>query len=88
MMDILRKRNAEHIRVFGGGGGVIIPVEIKELMDYGVNRIYSPEDGREMGLEGMIADMLHRADFNVLETEGFSDPTSLETGTFLLWHEH
>ena len=49
MIDLLRQNNAEHIRVFGGGGGVIIPREIKELMDYGVCRIYSPEDGREMG---------------------------------------
>ncbi len=46
MIDLLRQNNAEHIRVFGGGGGVIIPREIKELMDYGVCRIYSPEDGR------------------------------------------
>ena len=64
MIDLLRQNNAEQIRVFGGGGGVIIPKEIKELMDYGVCRIYSPEDGREMGLEGMIADMLKKSDFS------------------------
>ncbi|HEY5701076.1 MAG TPA: cobalamin-dependent protein, partial [Gammaproteobacteria bacterium] len=58
MVDMLRERGGEHIRVFGGGGGVIIPAEIRELHDYGVARIYAPEDGQRMGLAGMIDDML------------------------------
>ena len=64
MVDLLRQRGGEHIRVFGGGGGVIVPAEIKELQDYGVARIYSPEDGQKMGLQGMINDMLARCDFS------------------------
>src|SRR5258708_5561087 len=64
MVDLLRERGGEHIRVFGGGGGVIVPAEIKELQDYGVARIYAPEDGQKMGLQGMINDMLPRFDFN------------------------
>ncbi|HWM42347.1 MAG TPA: fused isobutyryl-CoA mutase/GTPase IcmF [Burkholderiales bacterium] len=65
MLDLLRAQGGEHIRVFGGGGGVIVPAEIKELQDYGVARIYSPEDGQRMGLQGMINDMLARCDFDV-----------------------
>ena len=61
MVDMLRQRGGEHIRVFGGGGGVIVPEEIKALHAYGVNRIYSPHDGQKLGLEGMIKDMLARA---------------------------
>ena len=49
MYDLLKERGASHIKIFGGGGGVILPSEIKELMDYGICRIYSPDDGREMG---------------------------------------
>ena len=60
MVDMLRERGAGHIQVFGGGGGVIIPSEIKELHAYGVSRIYSPEDGQTMGLQGMIDDIMHR----------------------------
>ena len=60
MIDLLRERGAGHVKVFGGGGGVIVPAEIKELQDYGVARIYSPEDGQRMGLQGMINDMLAR----------------------------
>ena len=61
MIDLLAKRGRPDIKVFGGGGGVIVAAEIKELQDYGVARVYSPEDGREMGLDGMIADMMKRA---------------------------
>ena len=61
MVDMLSERGASHIQVFGGGGGVIIPEEIAELHDYGVARIYSPEDGQKLGLRGMIEDMLARA---------------------------
>ena len=64
MVDILRQRGAAHIKVFGGGGGVIVPEEIKELHDYGVSRIYSPEDGQLIGLQGMIDDMLSRCNFD------------------------
>ncbi|MRG86229.1 fused isobutyryl-CoA mutase/GTPase IcmF [Salinibacillus xinjiangensis] len=62
MVDLLRERGSGHIRVYGGGGGVIIPREIKELHDYGVARIFSPENGRELGLQGMINTMLEECD--------------------------
>lgn len=62
MYDLLQERGAGHIKIFGGGGGVILPEEIKELMDYGIERIYSPDDGREMGLQGMINDLVQRSD--------------------------
>ncbi len=61
--DLLREKGAPQIKIFGGGGGVILPEEIKELMDYGIDRIYSPDDGREMGLQGMINDLVQRSDF-------------------------
>lgn len=63
MFDLLKEKNAEHIKIFGGGGGVILPEEIKELMEYGITRIYSPDDGRELGLQGMINDLVEKADF-------------------------
>ena len=63
MHDLLHEKGAGHIQIFGGGGGVILPEEIKDLMDYGIGRIYSPDDGRELGLQGMINDMVHRSDF-------------------------
>ena len=62
MVDLLRERGGEHIQVFGGGGGVIVPPEIRELHAYGVTRIYSPEDGQRMGLQGMIGEMIMRCD--------------------------
>ncbi|AEG92095.1 fused isobutyryl-CoA mutase/GTPase IcmF [Ramlibacter tataouinensis] len=62
MVDLLRQRGGEHIQVFGGGGGVIVPAEIRELQAYGVTRIYSPEDGQRMGLQGMIGEMVMRCD--------------------------
>ena len=65
MVDLLRQRGGEHIQVFGGGGGVIVPAEIRELHDYGVTRIYSPEDGQRMGLQGMIGEMIMRCDHDV-----------------------
>ena len=63
MYDLLKEAGCEHIKIFGGGGGVILPEEIKELMDYGITRIYSPDDGRELGLQGMINDLVKQADF-------------------------
>ncbi|MEO7853899.1 MAG: fused isobutyryl-CoA mutase/GTPase IcmF [Rubrivivax sp.] len=62
MLDLLKARGGEHIKVFGGGGGVIVPTEIAELQAYGVARIYSPEDGQRMGLQGMIGEMVMIAD--------------------------
>lgn len=63
MYDLLNERGAGHIRIFGGGGGVITPPEIKELHEYGIARIFSPEDGRKYGLQGMINIMLKECDF-------------------------
>src|SRR5437899_10326132 len=65
MVDLLRERGGEHIQVFGGGGGVIVPAEIAELQGYGVARIYSPEDGQRMGLAGMIGEMVMRCDHDL-----------------------
>ncbi|MEQ8624825.1 MAG: methylmalonyl-CoA mutase family protein [Vicingaceae bacterium] len=63
MRDLLVERGAEHIKIFGGGGGVILPEEIKELHEYGITRIYAPDDGREMGLQGMINDLVKQSDY-------------------------
>ncbi len=63
MVDLLEEKNASHIRIFGGGGGTIIPREIKELHDYGVAWIFSPEDGRKYGLQGMINKILEQCDY-------------------------
>ena len=74
MVDLLKSRGGEHIQVFGGGGGVIVPPEIRELHAYGVTRIYSPEDGQKMGLAGMIGEMVMRCDKDLT---GFA-PSALE----------
>jgi methylmalonyl-CoA mutase len=63
MYDLLKARGAGHIRIFGGGGGTILPSEIEELQQYGIARIYHPDDGRAMGLQGMINDLLQKCDF-------------------------
>ena len=65
MIDLLKQRGAGHIKVFGGGGGVIVPEEVRALHKYGVCRIYTPEDGQAMGLPGMIADLVKRADYDL-----------------------
>ena len=65
MRDLLVEKGAGHIKIFGGGGGVILPSEIKDLMDYGITRIYAPDDGRAMGLQGMINDLVQRCDVAV-----------------------
>ncbi len=65
MIDLLRQRGGEHIKVFGGGGGVIVPSEIEDLHAYGVTRIFSPEDGQRMGLVGMIRSMLEACDVDL-----------------------
>ena len=95
MVDMLKEQDGADIRIFAGGGGVIIPSEISELQDYGVTRIYSPQDGQSMGLQGMILDMIARCDFDPgAQAPGTIDPlqsgdwrelahtiTALENGT-------
>jgi methylmalonyl-CoA mutase len=65
MYDLLHQKGAGHIKIFGGGGGVILPSEISELHEYGIERIYSPDDGRAMGLQGMINDLVQRSDYPI-----------------------
>ena len=79
MIDMLRERNRAEIRVFGGGGGVIVNREIRELEAYGVTRIYSPRDGQVMGLQGMIDDMLERTEFDP-KLDHITDLSVLRTG--------
>ncbi len=73
MFDLLQQAGCGHIRIFGGGGGVILPNEMDELHAYGITRIYSPDDGRSLGLQGMINDLLEKSDFatgkNILHDE-------------------
>ncbi len=69
MKDLLEEKGRPGIKIFGGGGGVILPEEIKELHEYGITRIYSPDDGREMGLQGMINDLMKKSDFPVVADE-------------------
>src|SRR6185436_16994699 len=78
MVDQLRARGGGDIRIFGGGGGVMVASEIEELHACGVTRIYSPEDGQKMGLHGMINDMLARCDYNPAERA----PAELKPGDF------
>ena len=73
MKDLLDRKGASHVRLFGGGGGVIVPEEIERLQAYGIEKIYSPDDGRRMGLEGIIGHMLSRTDFATPEP-GAVDP--------------
>lgn len=68
MKDLLDERGAGHIKIFGGGGGTILPEEIKTLHEYGITRIYHPDDGREMGLQGMINDLVSKSDFKTVES--------------------
>ena len=75
MFDLLKERGAGHIKIFGGGGGTILPSEIQELQDHGITRIYHPDDGRAMGLQGMINDVLQKCDFPI----GFSANGELKT---------
>ncbi len=70
LRDLLRERGCDHIRIYGGGGGTILPTEAAELLAEGVARIYSPDDGRDMGMQGMVDDMLAGADFATGELDG------------------
>lgn len=72
MYDLLQEAGCGHIRIFGGGGGVILPQEAEELHQYGIARIYSPDDGRKMGLQGMINDLLRKADFGAGNLNGIN----------------
>ena len=71
MLDLLKEKGASHIKVFGGGGGVIVPEEIKELEKYGVAKIYSPEDGSKLGLQGIINHMVKHLDFSTVRDSNF-----------------
>ncbi len=71
MIDLLKEKEASHIKVFGGGGGVIVPEEVKELESYGVAKIYTPEDGARMGLQGMINHMVAAIDFSTVQNNNF-----------------
>ncbi|PYZ92940.1 methylmalonyl-CoA mutase [Salipaludibacillus keqinensis] len=88
LFDQLKERDAGHIQIFGGGGGVIIPSEIRDLHEYGIKRIFSPEDGRKQGLQGMINDMIKACDFSTsslreLSTEGFLRKDSGSVARFI-----
>ncbi|MES9968534.1 MAG: fused isobutyryl-CoA mutase/GTPase IcmF [Candidatus Thiodiazotropha sp.] len=78
-MDLLREADSEHIRLFGGGGGVIVADEIEELHDYGVSRIYSPYDGQKLGLQGMIDDMMGRCSLGKYDNVSL-EPEQLKAG--------
>ncbi|MCF8025768.1 MAG: methylmalonyl-CoA mutase, partial [Desulfobacteraceae bacterium] len=77
MADRLKEEQAGHIKIFGGGGGVIVPQEIRELEDYGITKIYSPTDGSRMGLQGMINHMMENMDFSTASVGGV-DPDQVE----------
>ncbi|MFM7644089.1 MAG: methylmalonyl-CoA mutase family protein [Sphingomonadales bacterium] len=77
MYDLLQEKGAPHIKIFGGGGGTILPSEIEELHGYGITRIYHPDDGRAMGLQGMINDLIQKCDFAVGEPRKESPETIL-----------
>ncbi len=86
MVDLLKSRGGEHIQVFGGGGGVIVPSEISELQAYGVTRIYSPQDGQRMGLAGMIGEMVMRCDRD-LTGHVPADLSAIESHSEMAWRE-
>ena len=80
MYDLLKEKGAPHIRIYGGGGGVIIPKEIRELHDYGIARIFSPDDGREFGLQGMIDQMIEECDFSTISGDITEEIEKLPAG--------
>ncbi|MBW0177297.1 methylmalonyl-CoA mutase family protein [Sediminibacterium sp.] len=77
MRDLLDQNGCGHIKIFGGGGGTILPEEIRELHHYGITRIYSPDDGRKMGLEGMIEDVIQQCDFSLNGNGVYNQPMTL-----------
>lgn len=77
MKDLLEENGCGHIKIFGGGGGTILPSEIEELHQYGITRIYSPDDGRNMGLEGMIEDVIRQCDFSLNGNGVYNKPMTL-----------
>nr|HPH36948.1 cobalamin-dependent protein [Sediminibacterium sp.] len=77
MKDLLDQNGCGHIKIFGGGGGTILPEEIRELHQHGITRIYSPDDGRTMGLEGMIEDVLMQCDFELNGNANTDQPLNL-----------
>ncbi|HJV17066.1 MAG TPA: fused isobutyryl-CoA mutase/GTPase IcmF [Bacillales bacterium] len=80
MYDLLKEKGAPYVRIFGGGGGVIIPREMKELHEYGIAQIFSPEDGRKKGLQGMINHMLEVCDFATVQTDASDQMSKLQSG--------
>lgn len=78
MYDLLREKGAGHIKIFGGGGGTILPTEIEELHAYGITRIYSPDDGRSLGLQGMINDVIQQSDTAPPQTLGADIATHVQ----------
>ena len=77
MKDLLDQNGCGHIKIFGGGGGTILPEEIRVLHSYGITRIYSPDDGRHMGLEGMIEDVIKQCDFSLNGNGEYKKPMTL-----------
>ncbi|MBI5572020.1 MAG: methylmalonyl-CoA mutase family protein [Desulfomonile tiedjei] len=84
IVDLLKEHDARHVKIFGGGGGVIVPDEIRELETYGVTKIYSPEDGRKLGLQGMINHFIQTADFPTSDGTFDEDVAALTTSNWKL----
>ena len=78
MKDLLDENGCGHIKIFGGGGGTILPEEIDDLHKYGITKIYSPDDGRKMGLEGMIEDVIMQCDIQLNGKADYKTPLKLE----------
>ena len=78
MKDLLDENGCGHIKIFGGGGGTILPEEIEDLHKYGITKIYSPDDGRKMGLEGMIEDVIMQCDIQLNGKADYKTPLKLE----------
>jgi len=87
MYDLLKEKGAGHIKIFGGGGGTILPEEIEELHAYGITRLYHPDDGRAMGLQGMINDLVQKADFETGNQISDSDIQQLSQKMLPPWLE-